>query len=245
MSVEPPGNTNHTGGKDKGKNFNFVYIYSNTMRYFLIVYSVAVVAVVSDIHLVRYATVVFLPGAYVHYVRRTLAEPGKLGGDLKELHIARIFHLEIRHRHIALQVLIGLGLIVFGAHEFVLLVERLSGSIGVSALVLSLIITPIATELPEKMNSVIWTRMGKDTLALGNITGAMVFQSCIPVALGVALVNRWHLHDEAIASVILAIASTAPTYAVLKIRRKFSPWALLSGGLFYAAFIVYIFAIPH
>ena len=52
---------------------------------------------------------------------------------------------------------------------------------------LALIIAPIATELPEKFNSLIWVRQNKDTLAMGNITGAMVFQSCIPTAIGVVL----------------------------------------------------------
>ena len=53
-------------------------------------------------------------------------------------------------------------------------------SLGIGAAILALVIAPIATELPEKFNSVIWVRQGKDTLALGNITGAMVFQSVHP-----------------------------------------------------------------
>ena len=42
-------------------------------------------------------------------------------------------------------------------------------------------IAPLATELPEKPNSVLWMREGKDALALGNVTGAMVFQATVPV----------------------------------------------------------------
>ena len=38
-------------------------------------------------------------------------------------------------------------------------------------MLLALVIAPIATELPEKFNSLIWVRQGKDTLAMGNITG--------------------------------------------------------------------------
>ena len=53
-------------------------------------------------------------------------------------------------------------------------------------LVLSLVLAPLATELPEKANSFFWVREGKDTLALGNITGAMVFQSLIPISFGLA-----------------------------------------------------------
>ena len=52
---------------------------------------------------------------------------------------------------------------------------------------LALILAPLATELPEKVNSFFWVRDGKDSLALGNISGAMVFQSTIPVGIGLDL----------------------------------------------------------
>ncbi len=65
-------------------------------------------------------------------------------------------------------------------------VEHLAHEFNVDPVLLALVIAPIATELPEKFNSIIWVRGGKDTLAMGNITGAMVFQSTIPTV--VALV---------------------------------------------------------
>ena len=64
--------------------------------------------------------------------------------------------------------------------------------VGLPAGLVALILAPLATELPEKFNSVIWVRDGEDTLALGNVTGAMVFQSTVPVAFGV-LFTRWEL----------------------------------------------------
>jgi cation:H+ antiporter len=79
-----------------------------------------------------------------------------------------------------LQVLVALGLIVVGAVAFVDAVGHVRRSLGVSQVLLALVVAPIATELPEKFNSIIWIRQGKDTLAMGNITGAMVFQSAIP-----------------------------------------------------------------
>ena len=63
--------------------------------------------------------------------------------------------------------------------------EHLSKSVGIPAGLIALVLAPLATELPEKFNSVIWLRDNKDTLAIGNITGAMVFQSTIPVSIGV------------------------------------------------------------
>ena len=60
--------------------------------------------------------------------------------------------------------------------------------------ILALVIAPIATELPEKFNSIIWVRPGKDTLAMGNITGAMVFQSCIPTVVGLVFAaDTWQI----------------------------------------------------
>ena len=63
-------------------------------------------------------------------------------------------------------------------------------ALGVSEILLALVIAPIATELPEKFNSLIWVRQGKDTLAMGNITGAMVFQSAIPTVVALVLRRR-------------------------------------------------------
>ena len=87
-----------------------------------------------------------------------------------------------RLRNSLLHALLGLLGIIIGAKYFVHYVEELSHSIGVSAFILSVFITPIATELPEKANSVIWYLHEKDDYALGNITGAMVFQATIPMA---------------------------------------------------------------
>ena len=79
------------------------------------------------------------------------------------------------------QALIALILIVVGAQIFVDAVEHAAGSARLPAGLVALVLAPLATELPEKINSVIRVRDSKDTLALGNITGAMVFESIVPV----------------------------------------------------------------
>ena len=106
-----------------------------------------------------------------------------------------------RLRIVNLQVIVALACIVGGAWLFVGAVEHLATTLGVSELLLALVIAPIATELPEKFNSLIWVRQGKDTLAMGNITGAMVFQSAFPtfVALvfaGLRLAHQRGLDDR-------------------------------------------------
>ena len=101
-----------------------------------------------------------------------------------------------RWRSASLQLLVGLGAMVGGAHLFVEELLEIADSLGVDALVLALILAPLATELPEKVNSFFWVREGKDALALGNISGAMVFQSTIPVGIGLIFTD-WALSGNA------------------------------------------------
>ena len=125
---------------------------------------------------------------YVRYVAAHLRE--ERDEDLEDPEPLRLNGLD-RRRHrgadqpprlrvVVLQVVVALACIVAGAAFFVDAVDRVALGLGVNGTLLALVIAPIATELPEKFNSVIWVRQGKDNLALGNITGAMVFQSAIP-----------------------------------------------------------------
>ena len=99
-------------------------------------------------------------------------------------------------------------MIVGGAELFVEEVVTVAEALGISALVLSLVLAPLATELPEKLNSVLWMRRDKDTLAVGNITGAMAFQSTVPIALGLAVTN-WDLDSYAVAAGIAGLVGGA------------------------------------
>ncbi len=105
---------------------------------------------------------------------------------------------------------------------------------------LALIITPIATELPEKFNSVIWISREKDSLALGNITGAMVFQSSLIPALGIFLTD-WQLSGGAFLSALLALAAAAILYIELLRKKHITAGTLLLMGVFYGIFLVGVF----
>ena len=126
-----------------------------------------------------------------------------------------------RLRIVWLQVAFALGLVVAGAFVFVGAIERLAGGVGVSGAMLALIIAPIATELPEKLNSVLWIRQGKDTLAMGNITGAMVFQSMIPTVVALVFAPAaWSVSAGApivFASAGIAFISTAAIFVPMRI----------------------------
>ena len=102
----------------------------------------------------------------------------------------------------------------------------------------------MATELPEKFNSVIWMRSCKDTLALGNITGAMVFQSTFPVSIGL-LFTDWRLPFVAVFSGILALVSGVVFYVTLRVRHTLTWWSLAGAGSMYAVYLVYVLGFAH
>ncbi len=141
---------------------------------------------------------------------------------------------------VVLQVLLALGAIILGAHMFVGSVIEVAEMYVVPAFVLALIITPIATELPEKFNSIIWVSRNKDTLALGNITGAMVFQSSLIPALGIFL-TPWQLTSSALLVAVLAVASASFIFLELRKKKHITALMLIAGGLFYLLFIYLVF----
>lgn len=163
------------------------------------------------------------PALYMCKICDTDVEKGKLGFAL-----------------IVLQVTAALIGIIIGAKVFVVEVEEVSFAIGVSPIILAFLIAPIATELPEKFNSVIWYLRSKDTLAFGNITGAMVFQSCIPVSIGL-LFTSWKLEPINIASILIALSASAWMFLSIRHNNGISYRVMLASGSLYIIYIILLF----
>ena len=181
--------------------------------------------------------------AYPVYIWRTLVR----GGEIQPEETLNPLILERRPGRqsdpsiatAALQFLVGLGAMVGGAHLFVEELLSVAEDIGVEPIVLSLILAPLATELPEKVNSFFWVREGKDSLALGNISGAMVFQSTIPVGIGLIFTD-WDLGGNAAISVALGLAGGVIAYWALRLRDRFELPAVIGWMALYVAFIVVV-----
>jgi cation:H+ antiporter len=137
------------------------------------------------------------------------------------------------------QLAVGLGAMIFGAHLFVEHLLGIADALGIDALILALILAPLATELPEKVNSFFWVREGKDALALGNVSGAMVFQSTIPVGIGL-IFTHWSLDANAVLSIVLGFAGGLLAYVSLHRARRFALPAVLGWFALYLAFIVVV-----
>ncbi len=209
--------------------------------FFLVFFAGALVAGVALPDALHLPLAIVFVIAYLVYVRRTL----RGGGDVQEIDtIGRLYmdrgeDDEPSNFLIGLQLAVGLGAIVGGAHLFVEEMIHVAESIGVEALVLSLILAPLATELPEKINSFFWIREAKDSLALGNITGAMVFQSTIPVAFGLAFTD-WELDRYAVVSASLGLAGGALAYWALRLRGRFELLPVITWASLFGSFLIYV-----
>lgn len=178
---------------------------------------------------------------YFGYAVLTVRGVGAVQGaeTIRPLYLDRTPADEPRTWVIALQLAIGLAAIVGGAHLFVEELITVAADIGIEPLVLSLVLAPLATELPEKANSFFWVRAGKDKLALGNITGAMVFQSTIPVAIGLAFTD-WDLDRFAVLSGVLGLAGGAVAYWALRLRGRFEAAPIAVWSALFLVFIAYV-----
>ena len=137
------------------------------------------------------------------------------------------------------QFAVALLVLIAGARLFVTGAERVSDAIGIAPIVVALLLAPIATELPEKVNSMLWTARGKDTLAFGNLTGAMVFQGSIIPAIAILLMPWRFDSPYAVAATALALAGSAWLFILLR-WLALTPLLLLVNGLFYLAFILLV-----
>jgi cation:H+ antiporter len=216
------------------------------LGYFIVVYLFAIGVTFLPGGTVKHMTAILLLGLYGLYLYRTFSDNGgseieEGEADLQALRVHRLFGGvgEPAMALILLQIAGALAMIIGGAQLFVTNLETIATDLGVPALALALIIAPLATELPEKFNSILWVRQGKDTLAMGNISGAMVFQSCIPVAIGVSF-TEWKLTDTALISAGIALFSTALVYTSIWRQGYLSAGVLARAGLLWAVFVVFV-----
>ena len=198
-----------------------------------------VLGVVEAPDAVRYAAAALLVIAYGVYVRRTVAKGGDAGDEdeLEPLYFDTSRDDPPSTFQMVAQFVVSLAAIIGGAELFVGAVEHIAEAAGISPLVLALVLAPLATEMPEKANSVLWMRRGKDALALGNITGAMTFQASMPVAFGLVF-TAWALDAHAITAAVIALLGGAlARWAIPRRRVGLVPVAVW--GAMFVGFVVY------
>lgn len=211
------------------------------LSYFLLGYGAALACVFVPSRALHTLAALGLLGLYVHYIRIKFAATDEAEGaeGLDPLVFTRRSPRP-SYGLIGLQGMAGLICLVGGAHLFVTAAKSLAVELAVSPLLLALLIAPLATELPEMSNSFLWLYRKKDRLAVGNVTGAMVFQGTIPVSVGL-LGTDWALDASAVATMVLAVVAISISIAQLLGGGQWRPWLLTGSALLYLGYTVYLY----
>ena len=209
--------------------------------FFVMAYSLALVCAFVPSRSMHIVAAIGLISLYLYYVKLKFSETDEGGseGGLEPLLFARkaatpSFGL------IGLQALLGLVGLALGAHLFVLAAETIAGALSISPLILALLVAPLATELPEMSNSFLWLYRKKDRLAVGNVTGAIVFQGTIPVSIGL-LGTDWTLAPTALITMMLAVTAATFLLAQAAWGALWRPWLLSGSAILYIGYVVYLY----
>jgi cation:H+ antiporter len=136
------------------------------------------------------------------------------------------------------QTTLALIAIATASKVFVSQLEAIGVWAGLSPQLVALLLSPLATELPETMNALIWVRQGKERLALANISGAMMIQATIPTSLGLFFTS-WVFSRELIVSGVITIAAVVVLLGLFSKNAVNARLLMPLAGL-YAAFIALI-----
>jgi cation:H+ antiporter len=207
--------------------------------YFLTGYGLAMTAALVPVIGFHYLIALFLPFLYGHYLWRLQRLDRQHAAGHEELEPLLFLRRSASPPLLMILLQVGTGVagIIMGADLFVDAVDAAATALTVPPLLLSLLVTPVATELPEKFNSLIWIARRKDALAVANITGAMVFQATFPVAVGL-VGTPWQLDWHGWTTSGCALAAAVAYLALLIRQRTWHPWQLILGALLYIGFAV-------
>lgn len=139
---------------------------------------------------------------------------------------------------VVLQVSLSVLVISWAAHLFVAQLVTLGQLWHLSPHVVALVLSPVATELPEILNACIWVRQGKERLALANISGSMMIQATLPSALGIGF-TPWLFDGPLWAAAVVTM--TAMCMLLIRLSRgRLTAGNLLWCPPLYVAFAIYL-----
>jgi len=180
--------------------------------------------------------VLFL-AAYALYVWREI-NSAETNEDEEELEPLKIRPGNPNLAWAGLQAVLALGVIAFASHTFVSQLEAIGEGLGMAPHLVALLLSPVATELPETMNAIIWVRQGKERLALANISGAMMIQATIPSALGIFF-TPWRFDMPLLISGLITALAIVVLWLMFR-KGKVDSRALSAIALLYGLFAAYM-----
>jgi len=225
----------------RGRSFRLNYKdITVDLTCFALAYMVALACALVPSRPVRMMAAVGLLSLYGYYVKLKFSddesnEPSELGPLLFSKQATTPSYAVI-----TLQALAGLSGLALGAHLFVTAADSTAHLLAISPLILALLIAPLATELPEMSNSFLWLYQKKDRLAVGNVTGAMVFQGTVPVSVGL-LGTEWTLAPSALVTMVLAVVATGSLLLQAAWSGQWRPRLLMIGAVLYIGYAMYLY----
>jgi len=139
---------------------------------------------------------------------------------------------------VLLQAVLALLVTAAASRLFVAQIEAIGAAWHMPPHRVALLLSPVATELPEMVNALIWVRQGKERLALANISGAMMIQATIPSALGL-FATPWRFDASLVAAGVATAATVAYLGWLFRRGRVDARW-LVPAVLPYGAFAAFL-----
>ncbi|WP_448101714.1 sodium:calcium antiporter [Luteibacter jiangsuensis] len=143
---------------------------------------------------------------------------------------------------VVLQTGLALLVIAVASRTFVWQLESLGEFLHLSPHLVALVLSPVATELPETVNALIWVRQGKERLALANISGAMMIQATIPSSLAL-FATPWLFDTPLIVAGAITVAAVVALWAMFRRGAVEARWLMPIGALYgvFALFVAWWF----
>jgi len=202
---------------------------------FLVAFTVALVAVVLPFG-ARVALGIALLALYAGYVVATL-RGGQAATEMPEpLHLVRWRTGPPPGSIVALQLALAVVLLVVASEIFINALNDVASALNVPPLTLALVVIPVATELPEALNSLLWVRTHDDTLAFGNVAGSATFQACVLGFIGVTFTS-WRPGGAGIISGLITVATAAGLLVVMRHGRATAA-VLMAGVLPWLGYVI-------
>ncbi len=227
-------------------NINFKN-FQRDYKFFIIAYFIAILSGFTDFKNIKIIIGIFLISYWIFYAIKTVSNSiaTESEDDCPKLYFA--FNYEKLNGNlflIIIQTIFSLFLLFVFSKLFVNEIQGFSLLTGISPLVTSLVLSPLATELPEITNSIIWIKSKKDSLAISNITGAMVYQASICTSLGLIFTD-WKFSDDAMLNISCTICATLSVFILSKIIKKLPAIILLSCIIWYLSFFILLIFVFH
>ncbi len=213
--------------RKNGKAENLNSVMPKTLIFIGLVFPVMVIPSLINSLGIKIITAFFLVAAYlifVYFVR------GKNQGESEPL------RAKIRSKFVFIAlVVVGVVLVVGGSTLLVRSVDTLAFQSSINRELIAILIVPIATIVPETLNSVIWAAKLKTNLAVGALVGEESFFATFYPALGI-LASTWVVTSNGLIAIILTSVFSI-TVGLVTLRYKGGPYVYF---LFVLSLVIFL-----